>query len=378
MSMFRTLVLASVVASASFVHAVELKPTTADKKYSNLVNDLGHKSFRIRKAAESKLLDLGLKARKALKAGLQKPDLEVRMRAHNILLRISQRDTEKKLSAFMQGDDKIGAKLPGWTKLKKIIGDEVDSRKLYVKMMRAESDLFDAFESDSPLVLSRYRRRLDTIRYSNLYRTGSAGIDSVAAVLVVGALSNIKLNSSQISNIYYLLISNKYRTYLQKKNAHSTRLRIIIEYWMVRNSAGFSSYYMLQMAMRLNLKNGGLKVARRALAKRRSTYSYTMLYAALVIGRFGNKKDDIPILEDQLNNTFVCYRSSRATIQVRDVCLAVLVELTKQKHRDYNFKNLRKSTQTLFYYTSIKFETPDDRDKAIAKWRKWSKENLKS
>jgi len=374
MTFRRCLAFFVILAFATSALADAPKPSA---KHLELVQSLGNKSFRIRRLAESKLLALGLNARPALKAALTDPDLEVRLRSHNILLRISQSETEKKLDAFIKGDKKVGEKLPGWKQLKSVIGDAPASRQLYVRMVRAESDLFDAFHSESAVVTNRFQRRLDTIRYSGFNRQGGkAGVDSVAAILVVATMSRIQLSSSQVSNLYYLLVSQQYKTYLDKGPA-AGQLKKIIEYWMVRNSSGLSSYYMLQMAMRLNLKKGGLKIARRTLRRRRSTYSYTMLYAALVIGRFGDKKNDIPILERQLGNSFVCYRSNRKTIQVRDVCLAVLVHLTGQNHKTYGFKGIRKSSQTLFFYTSVNFANDADRQKGIAKWRKWSKANLK-
>ena len=76
--------------------------------HEELVRKLGDSSFRIRELAARQLLDIGLPAKAALLEALNSTDLETRMGAHRVLVRILQSDFDSQLEAFVEGEDGDG------------------------------------------------------------------------------------------------------------------------------------------------------------------------------------------------------------------------------------------------------------------------------
>jgi hypothetical protein len=154
-------------------------------------------------------------------------------------------------------------------------------------------------------------------------------------------------------------------------------LRGLLEAWVARGTHEMLGYYNLQLAMRYNLKEAGLELARKVLTTPGASTN-ALQNAALAIGRFGDKSDR-PRLEPLLKNSTVCHTWSTPKVQnalvkteIRDVALVMLLKLTDQEPKDFGFNLLEPSTLTVYQIYSFGFADNADREAALAKWNAWA------
>jgi hypothetical protein len=105
--------------------------------------------------------------------------------------------------------------------------------------------------------------------------------------------------------------------------------------------------------------------------------------AILAVGKLGKREHAIelePLLEDET----VCVSSARSTevaddskpeVQLRDIALAVILQLNGLELKDFGFEHAERSPTDLFNINTLGMAGDAERDRAIAKWRKWKKEH---
>jgi hypothetical protein len=154
----------------------------------------------------------------------------------------------------------------------------------------------------------------------------------------------------------------------------------LLESWIVRTEDSSQPYYGLMLALNYDLEKAGLELGRRYL-KEKNVSSTVLQYGAIAVGRFGGK-EDIEILEPHLTNETVCHTWSNPRlkkelirIQIRDIVLAMLIELTKQSHKQYGYDLLEENPVYLYHLHTYAFLEDAQRDKALAKWKEWRAEN---
>ena len=114
-------------------------------KVERLIQQLGDSSFTVRENATKSLSELGILAQQGLKRALMNPDLEIRMRAHRILLKSLQSEFAAKIAAFIADVDGIDKHdLPGWKQFRKTIGSNRQTRIRSGKEHRESCRLRDA------------------------------------------------------------------------------------------------------------------------------------------------------------------------------------------------------------------------------------------
>ena len=147
----------------------------ADPPYLDLVRQLGAASFPTRERAEQRLLQIGIAAKPALLRGMRDEDLEVRLAAQRILIRIVQDDFDTCVAAFIQGSDNVPAdRFPGWRRFRERVSDDRAARRLFTDMIRAESALLTALEHDDPTLLKQFAAKLQGLTDSMGQPTASA------------------------------------------------------------------------------------------------------------------------------------------------------------------------------------------------------------
>ena len=111
----------------------------SDPKVKKLVQQLGAPAFADREAAEKELLAMPAIAMPAVKAGLSDADPEIVARSKALLPRL--------MSAALAASDH-----PVWVRFKKVVGDDGDSRKLFLDMIAdgRRAELLDKAEGDLP------------------------------------------------------------------------------------------------------------------------------------------------------------------------------------------------------------------------------------
>jgi hypothetical protein len=104
----------------------------------------------------------------------------------------------------------------------------------------------------------------------------------------------------------------------------------------------------------------------------------TRAFAILVAGQFGDPRD-AKKLEPLLSDTRVCMpmqaiqpNQQIPSIQVRDVALCVMLQLTNQKPADYGYLHARLPPQRIFDIRTLHVANDQVRAEAAAKWKTWS------
>ena len=375
---------------ALFVGAAEdpPRPEGANSKGSKanverLVKLLGDPSFTVRENATQSLAELGILAQQGLKRALVNPDLEIRMRAHRILLKSLQSEFAAKIAAFISDvDSKEEHDLPGWKQFRKTIGSDRNARILFAEMLRRESGILEAFDTGKNLepVLSK---RLAELRPGNaigqVNGPQQAHPATLAALLFVAAESKLSTNTTLFSQFYTLLNYSSNKRAIQGSR-HNDIIMKTLSQLVLKETSKTSHYYPIRLTLNYDMKTTGLTLGRRLLKSRPASFS-TIQYAAIAVARFGDQ-NDISLLVPHLTNVSVCHTWSNPQIQpgviktqVRDVILALLIHLTKQDHKEYGFELLRTTPTTLFHTYTCGFTKEEKREAAQAKWKTWYEKN---
>lgn len=376
---------ASTIAAVGFfsaqVSAKELPTSPLSKlKTSELIDRLGNGSFAVRDSATNELLRRGDAVRPDLKAVTNHLDLEVRLRAAEILQRISLLNFETKLTALLT-DDKGTKKhdLPCWARYKKIFGNGRPERAFFAEMLRQEYDLLELLDLRPKQAIGLYAVRLE-IMYRGNSQTGrpsDVSAPTLAAFLLVSLQPEIYSGSSADMKMYNYLQHRSEPYEAITVGPHRRILKKLLTQMVIHGAEGSRSYYHFQLMMRYDLKEPALNTSRKLVQKHGKSSGSTLQHALMVLGKYG-EDEDIALLEPLLENKTVCHSWTRGgnnkilRTQVRDVALAALVQVAEQNHKEYGYKYLMKSPTTMFQLYSMGFDDDQQREVAIAKWRAWS------
>ena len=365
--------------------AAEDPPTPAGREGTTgqLIKQLGHASFAVRETAARTLTSRGIQVHKELKLALLNPDLEIRMRAHRILLKSLQSEFAARIAAFISDvDGKQEHDLPGWKQFRATMGNGRNTRKLFADMVRRESELLESFDKAINLQAT-FTKRLAELRpgSTTFQSSGSrqAHPATLAVILLVVTESNIASNASLFSQVFNLLNSSSTRQVVQGSRHNDIIIKMISRLVLKKNITT-NTYYSVMLTLNYDMKETGLALGRRMLQAPTSSYSTTQ-YAAIAVARFGSAAD-IPLLAPHLKNVSVCHTWSNPQVQpgviktqVRDVVLALLIHMTKQDHKEYGFELLRTSPTTLFHTYTCGFTEEEKREAAQTKWNTWYEKN---
>ncbi len=119
------------------------------QRAKELVEKLGDPQFAVRENAAAELAAMGLAARSALMAGMQHSDPQVRRSARWLIDRVAEEDLKRRLAAFEAGEaDPVRLNLPCWKLFSNALGDDGETRRLFIAMLKAEGPLLETIESD--------------------------------------------------------------------------------------------------------------------------------------------------------------------------------------------------------------------------------------
>ncbi len=376
-----SLLLAPVLQAAHLLAADE--PPT-QQQLTQLVEQLGNDSYRIREQAQRELLEIGLLARKALVRGLRSPDLEIRLRARRLLAQVVEEEFEGRLADFIA--DVNGTKehdLPGWKRYRESVGNTRIARTLFVSMIREEMALLQAFETGMQLEKTFSNRVRALQPYSSINSNGPrvASSSSLATMLFLSGQPELSLDQITHQQIFSLLQYTGTQNVV-KGSPYSGLLFEMLGGWIQKlDKEQPTAYYPLMIALNYDMKDVGLEIAKKRLGNT-TTSSSAQQYAIMGIARFGTAMD-IDLLVPQLQNSAVCHTWSNPQIkkgviktQVRDVALVMMLEMTKQNHQQYGFTLLQRNPTTVFHGYTCGFVDESHRDKALQMWNTWYSKHL--
>jgi hypothetical protein len=352
-----------------------------------LVRQLGDDSFTAREAATERLIAAGLAARPFLQQGSNDPDPEIRHRSAHLLAEVEIQDRRRRLDAFI-ADDGTNREtyLPGWNAFRERIGDGRPARVFFAKIYDSEPELMAAYEADPSGSVALLDER--TIAAAEIQGTpgalsGDASLGGVAALLFVASDQAVELSMIQTSRIFSLAQSHPaVRSFQAQAGQGHPMLFELTNAWIARMDFGGSAslqYQVLRFAMQINLPSS-VGVAKSLMRTSNAQSAYRM-YGALCIGKLGGA-EDISTLVAMLEDEAVCMSRTAAgqetplQLQVRDVALACLLHMTQQDLASYGFTTAQLNSSYLFNPSTLFWEQPEQRDEALAKWRRWSAEHL--
>lgn len=366
------------------------------KQIARWIEQLGDDSYRVREEATAALGRAGLAAAEALKAALRHPDLEVRRRARWILGKVLEEDHRQRLEKFLA--DPTGSaehQLPLWRRYRELVGYDEGARKLFAAMQRAEPALLEAVEEGGSAGVESVRARLQQmIQRMHLPVAYRPSLGTTAALLFVMALPELELPRDLVETPYvYNLVHQEglQRLLGGPDRGEKAAARRLLGLWILRPvdlQAGQVGWlhHRLQIAIQYRLPEG-LVLAVDLLQAKQALQPHGYIYAQAVsaIGLLGGEKYAehlVPILEDTQECARIGINNRQIRIEVRDVALAWLVHLTKQKHADYGmpeaereFERLERMQRYFPNFAAFRYAETASRQKAIQKLKAWLAEH---
>jgi hypothetical protein len=222
--------------------------------------------------------------------------------------------------------------------------------------------------------------RLVTFQVMNGNRAVAPPLGSCAAMVFLGSVPEIEV-SDRGANLVENLIQRPPINEALAAGAPQDPVRRLVVAWILHcpNDSEAIVYSRLQRMSAINLRDG-LPLAL-AVATGASEYAdfnaATRAWALLVVGQFG-KPEHVEKLEPLLNDTRVCMpiqvaqpNQAMPNVQVRDVAMCVMLQLTGQKPVDYGYLHARLPAQQVFDLRTLHAANDQVRAAAAARWKAW-------
>jgi outer membrane protein assembly factor BamB/tetratricopeptide (TPR) repeat protein len=385
-----SVVIASTIAIKPLLAAPPAAPNLANLGPDELIQRLGDRSFAAREAAAARLTKLGLKCREQLADGLKAADPEIRRRCRLILSDVLDAQLAANIERFKADKDgKQQYDIPGWTRFQETIGSDPAARRLFTRMLQQEPALLEAADRDNKTLAVVLRTRI-----RQLYRGLTARIPTQRVKVSAGSVATVLFATSQLGDQLPKdrTTSNLLST-LSQQTAFTTELREgdikqparkLFGRWLQMPAGNLNDQQKVRLAVTYELKDAGLHLSVRLL-NAKPPQARTQAACIEALARLGGQECSgllTPLLDDKGVCTTRTVNGNRSEIQVRDVALAWLIYLAKQDHNKFNFGTakkwfdyFKKTKMPPLNYAQFIFNTPEDRDRALAKWHEWVKKN---
>jgi outer membrane protein assembly factor BamB len=365
----------------------------ASEAQTALIKLLGDDSYEKRRQAAKELAAQGLSAEKALRAGLQNADLEVRRSCRRLLIQVVELDFRRRLDDLMADNEgKKEHNLPCWKRYAEVFGKDKEARQMFAEMQRAEPALLESAEMADDLATQMLRLRWQQL-FQHMFGNGQPNqqptFGSLAALIFVTVDTKVKVpqelaNNNMCTNAFY---QGAFQQALND-NARKAMARKLLGRWIQQPTGQQFLMQKLQLAMQHQVKEA-LGLGIELLKNNGANNAQMMGYGIEAVARLGGKPYAamlVPLLKDNrecmrqvmmINN-----KQETRVVEVRDVALAWLVELTGQDHAQYDmpevkpwFENLRRFPQNMFNFFNMGFKEASKREGAIKKFQEWLKSN---
>ncbi|MBI1902994.1 MAG: hypothetical protein HYS13_17995 [Planctomycetia bacterium] len=370
-AMFRAAFLVLLVAFI-FAQAARARDTNSADRAAQLVKQLGDASFLQREKAAAELARLGGAARKAVEEGLASKDPEVRERCRALADHIEKRDYLARLDALEQDihNDK-DPNVPGWKQFKDWFGDDRALRGVFAGMHRAEPELMRRLDGPPEALTEMIESRAAELSSDRQVR--SISFQTTTALLFASLQKDAKPSADALGYLQGFVNDREFRANWASGERGEFLGRVLAR-WIGHTADTAPPGPAVYIALSYGLKEG-VKPALKLIDQPAGQPSY-LCYAALCVARFGDKSH-LAAIEGLLQHEgSVAFGTvnGQVNVQVRDVALAALVQLTGQKLDAYGFEKPEKDSATLYKLPSLLL-SDTARDAALTKWRDWREKN---
>jgi len=357
----------------------------ADLSIDELVDRLGHAKFHERIAAERELLERGVSSVGAVLEGVESEDPEIRLRSERLLRQLQ-------VGMFAERADEIQRNpwimepsyRPGWEFYHSLAGDGPAARKLYMMMLREETELMMSFLGKEDRRTQKFQRRLSDLRAFYQRRVNkSVTPGTVAALLLVALSPEARPPRDSITMLNSLLSQTNFWNAVTGSDIGAP-LQSLVGVW-VSTDRYLPAQSRLSLAGRLQIIDG-INPAREMIQLRPANARGQLQNAILYIAKFG-EASAILELEALLEDEEILWPTLRRTatttqkippqnIQVRDVALLGLLTITEQDVVPYQFRRLNKDVRYIYTMHSGGFDSEEKRKAAFSRWYQWRAKNL--
>lgn len=369
------------LAAAAGVPAAD-PPATPEAATAALARRLSSADYTQRQTAEAALLELGPAALPQLRRSITSADLEARYRLERIILSLEVRQREVAIADLEAGRPVADPRLDAsWQRFAAVVGDDPGARPLFVEMARSEPWLVDGLAGPVELLRREFERRCADIHLRRIQQQESQRpVASVAALLLAANQPDCQPSATAIACLTNCVQEVAFVDLMQRPDRPVAVERLLAA-WVCDPQAS-AAFTRLQLADRFNLIEG-IDIALQMINQR--VPGPQMQHAVLYLAKAGNDShlhtlerllDDKTELQTRRMNQGA-RPVATFTSRMQDVALAALLHLTDQDPATYGFAGLRDSPQSLYQPGSVGFETEAQRHEAIARWRRWSADNLK-
>jgi len=362
-------------------------PAPADAKLNDLVRKLGDKSYRNRETAARELLRRGSASVAVLTQGTKDADPEVSERCRQLLPQAAALERNEKIGLLLNDPSAPPPKgLAGLERFLKVTGDDKAAREMYAEMLAIHHRTIEMAETDARAAAEQYREFCDDAynRWQTAARTGRYSYDNMFSTradmtffLFLSGDSRVRKNDAGVNRSSILLNGNQIATAITGKDGNLAMRKLFLD-WLENEPQTYLQQRGFQLAAQANVKEA-LPIVVRLLEKPgKDTYGKAQIMTALV--KLGSK-EHIKLLDRYLSDsselTSINFGNGQVLkVQVRDVAMGVQLQLAGEKMTDYGFDNrFGGGWQSYHYYG---FGDDKARDEAHAKWKEWSKKNLKT
>jgi hypothetical protein len=343
-----------------------------------LVEQLGHQSYAVREEAMASILKIGLPALPRMEQEIKNADLEIRYRCDQLRFKLVDVDLQKRFEAFaadVKGEK--DHKLELWDRFTKLYDGTPPARALFAEMYQAEPKLMKALLNDPQNFETNVVNRAMLLQYD--FQGQKVRVGTLALLMFAGADEKVKLNM----NAQQMMLNACYQPSIQEamNNAEKREVMKKVMSRFILRAEGWAAHQAMSLAAMYNLPEG-LQLARKIV---KSPEQPHMLMAALPIIAKQGDKEDIPELEELLDNKTVIMNmqinNQRIQGQVRDSSLVTLLHLlSKDKARiqdtifkdgdikAFGFDRLELNPTQVFAPHTVGFAEEPKREAVFKKW----------
>ncbi len=367
----RGFLLLAIMTTCGSSFAEDTPRATGDRhtEAGDLVRQLGDEQFSVRERATTRLIQMGISARKALEMGRNHADREIRYRCERILSIVGELDFEHRLDAFAacrsDGDD-----LPAWGLFRERFGDDSQSRALFVRMQEAEADLLRAV-AEGPQGISRaVDQRCIVLQQTQRIDGEPVTLGGITALLFAASEQDASLGM-EATMVLCTLCRQPTMADAMKDPSKREILAQMMSRW-IEPSQGWAAYQTLFLSMKYDLKEG-LKPAL-ALLENPGEQPYARQQAILAVAKLGDQSH-AERLEALLDDSSRCnaHRVNNVTFetQIRDVALVAILKLRKQDPKQFGFRRIQEDSATVFTISTVGFESEERRKQVFDKYHQF-------
>lgn len=351
---------------AKQVPADEVQPLTDEQlqQMEELIEGLGSKQFAARERAASDLLDLGKAVIPRLRSvGDEAEDPEVRVRANEIVSRLTRGDMETRIEDFMLGKD---VNFAGWRVTRAMLGESLAIRELFIEIMLAHPDLtasLDGMTRDRAIAMEKVVTKIQHGMF--IERKFPTRADAFALLLPT-ADRNVPLNAG-FENLLLSVLQKEAASKIYRDAQLAVPFKRLMGEWMIRSTLS-SREEVLLTGMRWGIDRA-LPLALQTLGE--ANQSEVLGIALQAIARFGTREQIeavVPLLDDARPASEVGFAEGEAVrTHVGDVAMATIAALYEVPLEEVGFAGAKPHPTYAFIVKDLGFPLNDNAPRKAAR-----------